>query len=398
MMPPDALSLFRRAWHGASLRSRSLRAEASLGRGMPALCIAFALLGAIAGCGDGAAGPGAERATPVVVGSLSREPFSEQIEAIGTALANESVVITAQVTERVQRVLFQDGQTVAKGDVLVELTNAQQSAQLAEVRANYTEAERQRVRLQELVSGGSESRARLEQQSAARDAAAARLRELEARLSDHLIKAPFAGVLGLREVSPGTLVKPGDTVTTLDDISTVKVDFSVPESFLSVLQAGLPIEAVSAAWPDARFAGTLTAVDTRIDPRTRAVRARAEIPNPDHRLRPGMLLAIQLQANPRIGLAVPEQALIAVGEKHYAFVVGPEDRAKRVEVVLGRRRPGIAEVVAGLTGAERLIVDGADLVREGGLVRVANPVAADVPKVGEAPATPAAEEPAPPGA
>jgi membrane fusion protein (multidrug efflux system) len=365
-----------------------------------ALASSLALLVALTACGggDSGAGPGGERATPVAVGSISREAFSEQIEAIGTALANESVVITAQVTERVQRVLFQDGQAVAKGDVLVELTSAQQSAQLAEVRANYSEAERQRARLGELVSGGSESRARFEQQQATRDAAAARLRELEARLSDHLIKAPFAGVLGLREVSPGTLVKPGDTVTTLDDISIIKLDFSVPESFLSVLQPGLALTAASAAWPGESFAGTLAAVDTRVDPRTRAIRARAELPNPDRRLRPGMLLAIQLEANPRVGLAVPEQALIAVGEKHFAFIVGAEDRAKRVEVGLGRRRPGVAEIVSGLAGDERLIVDGSEIVRDGGLVRVSNPVAVDMPNAGGAPATPEAAAAKSPGA
>lgn len=353
----------------------------------PRLALASLLLLAhLAACGgddapaaNPAAAMGGERATPVVVAQLHREEFSEQIEALGTALANESVVITAQVTEKVQRVLFQDGQAVAKGDVLVELTSAQQSAQLAEVRATHAEAARQYQRLSELVSGGSESRSRLEQQTSVRDAAAARLRELEARVSDHLIRAPFAGVLGLRAVSPGTLVRPGDSVTTLDDISLVKVDFSVPESFLSVLRPGLELAATSVAWPGERFTGRLTAVDTRIDPRTRAARARAELPNPEHRLRPGMLLAIELQANPRVALALPEQALVPVGEQQFVFVVGPEQRAKRVEVTIGGRRPGIAELISGLDGSETLIVDGADLVRDGGLVRVESPVASETP-------------------
>ncbi len=323
------------------------------------------------------AAPGGERATPVLVAGLEQEDFADRIEALGTVLANESVVITAQVTEKVQEVVFQDGQEVAQGDVLVELTSAQQSAQLAEARANYAEAERQYRRISELVSGGSESRARLEQQTSLRDAAAARLRELEARLSDHLIRAPFAGVLGLREVSPGTLVRPGDVITTLDDISVVKADFSVPTAFLAALRPGLALSAVTAAWPGERFGGTLTAIDTRVDPRTRAVRARAELPNPGHRLRPGMLLAIELQANPRRGIALPEEALVPVGEQKFVFAVDREQRARRIEVEIGRRRPGVVEVLAGLSGDETVIVDGADLVRDGGLVRIETPHAAD---------------------
>ncbi len=352
---------------------------------------ALALLLAATGCGGdsdpaagaaapGSAGPGAaaadprgaapEQSTPVVVTPVAREEFADRIEAIGTTLANESVVLTAQVAETVQRVGFQDGQEVEAGDVLVELTSGEESAQLAEARTNHAEALRQHQRSSELVAGGSESRARLDERTAARDAARARLQELEARLADRLIRAPFRGVLGLRGVSPGTLVRPGDPITTLDDIDVLKLDFTVPEIFLGDLRPGLEIEARSVAFPERSFSGEVTAVDTRVDPRTRAVRARAILSNQDHALRPGMLLTVQLIANRRTSLALPEEALVPVGPHQYVFVVDAEERARRVQVEIGGRRPGLVELRGGLDGSEIVILEGADQVRPGGLVRV----------------------------
>lgn len=333
---------------------------------------------ALALCGCGAepreaaavSSPGLETPPlPVVTAVIEPFEFADHIEAVGTARANESVVITAQVTETVQSVNFADGATVEPGEVLVELTSAEESAQLAEARANYAEALRQYRRVDELVAGGSESRARLDQQTALRDASRARLGELEARLADHLIRAPFGGVLGLRAVSPGTLVRPGDQITTLDDIDLIKLDFSVPETFLAALRTGLALRARSAAYPERRFEGTVRSVDTRVNPRTRAVRVRAEIPNPEHLLRPGMLLTAELVTNRVTAPALPEQALAPVGEQQFVFVLDAEGRAQRREVELGRRRPGAIEVISGVSLGDVVIVEGADQVQSGALVR-----------------------------
>jgi membrane fusion protein (multidrug efflux system) len=235
--------------------------------------------------GDNAAGPSSEageahstdttRTTPVVVATPRREEFVDRIEALGTAHANESVIITAQVTEMVTDVGFEDGQVVEAGHVLVELTSQEESAKLAAARANYDESLRQYRRISDLVKQGSDSRSNLDQRVAARDSAAALLAELQAKLADRLIVAPFAGVLGLRSVSTGTVVKPGDEITTHDDIELITLDFSVPDSFLAALQPGLEIRASSVAYPDTPFFGRVSAVDTRVDQRTRAVRVRA---------------------------------------------------------------------------------------------------------------------------
>ncbi len=315
-------------------------------------------------------GQGMRRTIPVVVGSVEEHDFVDRIEALGTARANESVVISAQVTETVKRVAFEDGAVVRAGDVLVELTSREESAQLREARANYEEAVRQHDRAARLRRDGTVSQAQLDERTTEREAAAARLAELRARMRDRLIRAPFAGVLGMRSVSPGTLVQPGHPITTLDDIDLIKVDFSVPERFLSVIEPGLAVHATTAAYPGRRFEGVVRAVDTRIDPETRSVRMRADLPNPDHDLRPGMLMAIELAANERRAFSVPEESIVPLGEKNFVFVVGAEGRAERVELDTGRRAAGHVEVLSGLAGDEQIVVEGGSMLFPGSLVEI----------------------------
>lgn len=325
-------------------------------------------------CGDNTGGAATQsrgpRLSPVVVEKLAPQEFVDRIEALGTAASNESIIVQAQVTETVSRVNFEDGQIVSGGDVLVELTSREESAQLDAVRANLREAERQHARAVELSRDGSLSDAQLDARTTVRDAARARLEELRARMRDRLIRAPFAGVLGMRSVSPGTLVQPGDTITTLDDIDVIKIDFSVPERFLSILAPGLVVRATAAAYPDREFEGTVRAIDTRVDPETRSVGVRADLPNPDHLLRPGMLVAVELTANRQTRLAIPEEAIVPVGERRFVFVVNDEGRADRVELETGRREAGMVEVVGGLSGDERVVIEGGSMIRPGSAVEI----------------------------
>jgi membrane fusion protein, multidrug efflux system len=308
--------------------------------------------------------------TPVVISSPFEYEFSNRVEALGTARAYESVVITARLAEAVSRVHFQDGEKVQAGAILVELERAEERAQLAGARANRADAKLRFDRVADLAKRGTESQSRYDEVRSALDAADARVAELEARISDLRIRAPFAGVLGLREVSPGTLVQPGDRITTLDDIDRIKLDFSVPETFFAVLRPGLEVRTLSAAYPGREFVGEIAAVDSRIDPDTRAVRVRAEIDNEDHAIRPGMLLTLVLRANPTRSIALAEQALVPRGSSQFIVVLDEEDRAQRVEVKIGRRVPGIVEILSGVEVGARVIIDGANLVPPGGVVRV----------------------------
>ncbi|RMF08667.1 MAG: efflux RND transporter periplasmic adaptor subunit [Alphaproteobacteria bacterium] len=311
-----------------------------------------------------------DMAAPVIVATVRPVDFADRIQAIGTAKANESVEITAKVTDTVRRVNFEDGMEVEAGQVLVELTRAEELALLEEAKATLAEAEQQHRRIADLVSRGSASRARLDEQTRIRDAARARVDALEARLADRLIRAPFSGILGFRQVSPGTLISPGTVITTLDDVDPIKLDFAVPEGFLSSLKPGLEIEARAAAYGDRVFSGVVQTIESRVDPATRAVTVRAIIANPERLLRPGMLLTVDVIRNRQRLLAVPEEALIPIQSRQYVYVVRDDGTAERVAVELGRRRPGVVEVRAGLKEGDRVVVEGAIRLTPGAIVRI----------------------------
>jgi membrane fusion protein (multidrug efflux system) len=341
--------------------------------------VAAALLAA---CGGAAApgpggGPGtAPPAIGVVAVPVARKAWADVIEAIGTANANESLVLTAKVTETVSRINFKDGDTVEAGQILVELTGRAETAQLEEARAAAKEAEQQYRRQSELVSQGTIARSQLDAQVALRDAAVARMNAIRARLSDRVITAPFAGVLGFRRVSEGTLVTPGTEITTLDDISLIKLDFSVPESALSALRVGLPLRATSAAWPERTFEGTVASIGSRVDPVSRAVAVRAEVPNAEGLLKPGMLLGVSLDAAPREAVVVPEISVVSIGSRHFVFAVGEDQLARQVEVEIGSRREGEVEVLRGLEPGQQVVTDGIVKLRDGARVAVSAPAVA----------------------
>lgn len=320
--------------------------------------------------GNGSGGYGAGAPPPVIVYRVATDEFVERIEAIGTLRANESVTLTAQVTETVTKVNFDDGEFAAKGDVLLEFTNEEESAQLAEANANYAEARKQLERIAELVRRGNSTQSRLDEQTRTTQGARARVRGIEARLTDRLLKAPFSGVLGFRRVSPGTLVAPGTPVANLDDISFVKLDFSVPETFLAALQPGLSVTAKSVAFPDNDFLGEITTIDSRVDPVSRAVTVRAVMANEDRLLRPGMLMIVDLVKERRQSVMVPEGALVPRQRKQFVLVIGEGNVIAQREITIGERRFGAVEVRSGLAVGEKIVVEGTTRAIPGRPVRI----------------------------
>lgn len=338
------------------------------------LSLLSVLVAAGSGCGrggsEGASADGQRPLTPVVISSPFKYEFSDRVEALGSAKANESVIITARVAETVSQVHFEDGQHVESGAILVEFERTEEVAQLAGARANRVDAKNRFDRVADLAKSGTVSASRYDEARAALEAADAHVAELNARISDLRVRAPFAGMLGLREVSPGTFVQPGERITTLDDIDSIKLDFSVPEIFFAMLRPGLKVHTHAAAYPGRVFEGEITAIDSRIDPNTRAVRVRAKIDNQDHAIRPGMLMTLVLHANPMMSVALVEQALVPRGTSQFVMVLDGDDVAQRVEVKIGRRVPGLVEILSGLDVGARVIIDGANLVRPGVAVRV----------------------------
>lgn len=303
----------------------------------------------------------AQQATPVIIKEVKQDRFVDRVEALGTLRANETVELTATVSEILTDIHFEDGQRVKTGDVLVEMTNEEEHALLEEARSTVSEAKKQYERIKPVASRGAASKSLLDQRRREYETAQARLRAVESRLRDRLIIAPFSGVVGLRNISVGALIAPGDIITTLDDDSVMKLDFPVPAIHLATMKPGIPIEARAPAFPGRKFKGTVTSVGSRIDAVTRSITIRALLPNPERLLKPGLLMSVELLKNPREVLVIPEEALIPSGRENLVLVV---DRrvtppvAERRKVAIGSRRPGDVEILSGLQAGEFVVTHG----------------------------------------
>ena len=307
---------------------------------------------------------------PVVTAMVTSEPFMEKLEALGTTKANESVVVTPTVEERVIGILVDDGDFVSKGQVLVKLDDSEAQFLLAEARAALKEQRQQFDRMRRLAKTNATSRSQLDEEQGLLDIAAAKVSLLEARLQDYTIRAPFSGILGIRQISTGAVVDSDTVITTLDDTTTIKLDFTVPEAYLGVLKNGMTISAHSLAYPDHIFNGSVTAISSRVDPETRTLTIRAKVPNPDRLLRPGMLLTVDLVKNRSLSLIIPEEAVIQEKDKKFALVVTPDNTVEKIEIVTGRRNPGKLEVISGLNAGQQVIIQGLTRVRSGTSVNV----------------------------
>lgn len=312
---------------------------------------------------------GEGRATPVVVAKAVVAPFTDTLQAVGSAAANESVEITSNVTDRVIAISFEEGELARAGQVLVQLDTAEEEAELAEAVANLDDQRRQLERIDALVATNSASRAQRDELRARMEGAAARVRGVRARIADRTITAPFTGLIGLREVSPGAFVTSGARITTLDDIEPVKLDFSIPENFLSSLRPGATVRARTVAYPGRDFRGVVANISPRVDPLTRSVAVRAELPNEERLLRPGMLLVVDLVREQRESLMVPESALIPLGDQQFLYRV-MDGNAERVAVRIGARRPGVVEILGGIEAGDTIVVEGGLKLREGVAVRI----------------------------
>lgn len=335
------------------------------------------LLAVIAGGGFYFFGGGKDKAkgTPpsviVTVALPEKQQMYDAIEAVGTAYAAESVDITAVAAERITEILFTDGAFVKQGDIIATLEQGEERAQLAAVQEQMEEDERELARLQELLKDKAAAKRDYDERLTRSRITAQEAAEIEARIADRVIRAPFDGILGVRRLSLGALVRAGDVIATIDDIHEIKLDFSVPSSFLPVLKPGTPVDATTDAAPGVVFQGKVESVDTRVDPVTRSVLVRAIIPNPDSILKPGLLMQVTLQNNLREALVIPEESVLQKGEKHTVLVVGADDTVAEKIIETGARRPGIVEVLEGLDPQDRVIIRGGMRVRSGQKVSVA---------------------------
>jgi membrane fusion protein, multidrug efflux system len=322
----------------------------------------------------------------VVAGAVAEQTFYDTVQAIGTAQARESVIVAAKVTDVISRIRFDSGDRVTRGQVLVELSNTEQFADLEEARASQEAARRDYDRFRELGEKGFAPAQRVEAARAGFERAEARVRALQARISDRTIRAPFAGVMGLRCASPGALVRPGDQIGTLDDISEIKLDFDVSESQFGAVRVGSGIVATTPAHPGATFTGRVADIDSRVNMQSRTVRVRAIIPNRDGRLKPGMLMSVEARSNPRQALGAPEIAVLERADGAYLYTLEDNDGRPTAALTLvktGKRSAGLVEILDGVAPGARIVIEGVQRVRPGQAVRIDDrlppPPAATVP-------------------
>jgi membrane fusion protein (multidrug efflux system) len=336
-----------------------------------AACAALALCACGKQAAPGQGGPGGGRGNqpvPVEIQAVQEQDWRDTLRALGTVQAHEAVTVTAKVSETVQQVHFESGQEVARGAPLVTLSGQQQQAALAAAEATLKDAEQQFRRMEQLVQQQLVAHASLDTARATRDAARAQAAQVRANLSDRVIRAPFAGVLGIRQVSPGALVTPGTAIATLDDIARVYVDFPVPETELAGIAPGQALAGSVGAYPGRRFDGRVTTVSARLDAATRAVTVRGEFANPERLLKPGMLVEVALVRGTRPALVVPELAVQQIGTETFVWRVKQDATVEKADVVVGGRIPGKVMLAEGVRAGDRIVVEGTGKLQPGAKV------------------------------
>lgn len=318
------------------------------------------------------------KTTPVVAQEVTFAPYSKRINALGTLKSNEAVTLSASVTKIIQAIHFDDGQRVKQGDILVEMASREEKALLNEAELLLSESERQYSRIKSLQKRNLAADSELDEKRLNRDTAQAKLEAVRARLADRTIIAPFDGVMGLRQISLGALVKPGDTIATLDNDSVMKLDISLPALYLSAVKVGMTVEAVASDLNNTLFSGTVVSIDSRINPNTRSITVRALLDNPEQQLVSGMLMQTTLQQNATERAMIPEEALVQEGVNRYAFVVNKQQTpftAEKRPLVSGDRFDGKVIILEGLNKGESVVTRGTMRLSSGSKIELqASPI------------------------
>ena len=282
----------------------------------------------------------------------------ESVSAVGSLRAAESVVLKPELPGRIEKIHFEEGQRVAKGDPLFTLDGSLIRAEVKEWEANVAMTEREAARAKELIEKKLTSQSDVDAKISANAVNQARLSSAKTRLDKTVIRAPFSGIVGLRQVSPGAYVAIGDPLVTLTQVDPLKLDVRVPEVYLARVAAGQKLSAELDAFPGRKFDGSVAAIDPQLDPNGRSVVLRASLANPDGKLRPGLFARVTLELGKRENaLQIPEQALWPQGEKQMVYVV-KDGKAELVEVKIGARKAGWVEIVSGLTPQSEVITAG----------------------------------------
>jgi membrane fusion protein (multidrug efflux system) len=304
----------------------------------------------------------------VVLYEVTQGNVTESLEAMGSARAAESVSVTASVTEKISQISFKQGEFVKKGKTLLTLANDEELAQLNVAKIELADQKREYKRIENLVKQKSVSASELDRLQSSIDTARARIAQVQATLKDRVIKAPFDGLLGLRNVSAGALLKPGDEITTLDSVTHLQMDFNLAELYIPRIKVGQAIKAFSVAYPDRLFDGEIVTLDSRVNSSTRSIKVRAKINNEQALLRPGMLLTLDLIDQQRITKMLPEETVFMRANKHLVYKVSSDMTVSEQSIEIGIRQNGKVEVLSGLELGDKIVWQGLLKVKPGSKV------------------------------
>ena len=335
-----------------------------------------------------AAGPGpvaAQKAPPGVVVEASRVSLvklPQALSAVGSLRSDEAVVLRPEVAGRIATIGFREGETVTKGQVLVKLDDSVQQADFDRAHANLTLSRTKHERSIDLRNKGFLSGQALDEAVNTLKVAEADAELMKARVNKMTLRAPFSGTIGLRQASVGDYVKEGQDIVNLESLDPLKVDFRLPELALSQLQNGQTLQIALDALPDRLYDGKVFAINPLIDANGRSIVIRAQVPNRDGKLRPGMFARVRLfTSDNKDAIVVPEEALFPVGEDKFVYKV-VDGKATRQRIEIGQRREGRVEVLKGLVPEDVVVTAGITKLREGVPVSVANS-GAETPPVGK---------------
>ena len=335
------------------------------------------------------AAPAAKAPPGIVVeaAKVSVVKLPQSLTAVGSLRSDETTIVRPEIAGRVAQILFREGERTAKGNVLVKLDASVQQADFERAKANYVLSKSKFDRATELRNQGFISSQAKDEAENNLKVAQADVELAQARLDKTAIRAPFAGTIGLRQVSVGDYVKEGQDMVNLEALDPLKVDFRVPELALSQVKDGQLLQIALDAIPDKVYDGRVYAINPLIDANGRSIVIRAQVPNKDGKLRPGMFARVRLfTSGSKDTMVIPEESLFPVGDDKYVYKV-VDKKATRQKVEIGQRREGRVEIVNGLTPDDIVVTAGVIKLREGAPVSIAN--TASTPPVGksEAPKT-----------
>lgn len=296
----------------------------------------------------------------------------DELESMGTAISNEAVDIISPISQVVQSIHFSDGESVTKGQLLVQLKIDKKISEKKQTEIALLEQKRELDRMEILKKNKIIPIKDYDVQLTKFHDAQAKLDTILTDIAESSINAPFDGFLGIRNISVGSLLTPGTVITTIDDIKKIKIDFFIPEKYLSIVTPGLKFHADSVAFKNKTFKGNIAAIAPRLSVNSRSIHVRGIIDNDELLLKPGMMLKVKMQLPGQYNILIPEKAISNIGSEHFIFVVSSKRQVKQIFISIGERKNGFVEALKGLEEGDVVVIDGINKITNGQHVNIEN--------------------------